>query len=291
MTPLRQRMLEELKVRGRSPNTCRSYIEKIAKFAKHFGKSPEQLGPDEVRAYQLYLIEYKRGSRSQVDSFVAAARFLYGVTLEKDWAVKKIPYPKRPKKLPEILSEGEVKTLLESVTNLKHRALLMTMYAAALRVSEACKLTIRDVDSKRMAIRIRQGKGMKDRYVPLAGFLLRTLRAYWKCFQPKPYLFPGRRGRPITTRHVYRVCVDAGREARIAKHTNPHCLRHSCATHMLERGANILDVQAILGHASLESTLHYLHLSSKTLSAAPSPLDIIMKNDDIIKDDDEESAA
>ena len=278
MTPLRQKMSYLLKARKRSESTQRSYLEQIARFAKHFGKSPDQMGPEEVLAYQVYLLEYKRASASHVDVFVAAAKFLYGVTLEQDWAVKKIVYAKRPQKLPEILSEGEVKHLLGSIINIKHRAILTTLYGGGLRVSEACSLAVRDIDSKRMTIRVRQGKGMKDRYVPLASFLLGTLREYWRHCRPSPLLFPGRRPeRPITTRHVYRVCVDRGRAAGISKHTNPHCFRHTFATHMLERGANILDVQTVLGHSSLSSTMKYLHLSSNALQAAPSPLDAIMK--------------
>lgn len=278
MSPLRKRMLQELKIRGRSENTQKSYVERIAQLSQHFGQSPEQLGPEEIRAYQVYLLEYRRVSISHLSQFVAAARFLYGTTLEKDWAIKKIPHPKRPKKLPEVISEEEVKQLLNSIVNLKHRAIMTTLYGAGLRVSEGCQLAIGDIDSKRMVIRIRQAKGAKDRYVPLPAFMLQTLRAYWKQRRPDTILFPGRRSdRPISTRHVYQVCVDAARAAGISKHTTPHSLRHSFATHMLEQGANILDVQAILGHASLKSTSRYLHVSSKALRAAPSPLDAIMK--------------
>ena len=278
MTALRQRMLEDLRIRGRAENTQKSYLERITQFAQHFGKSPDQLGPEEIRAYQIYLLEYKGVSVSQLTQFVAAARFLYGITLERDWAIKKIPHPKRPKKLPEVLSEEEVKQLLGSIVNLKHRAIMTTLYGTGLRVSEACRLAIRDIDSKRMTIRVREAKGAKDRYVPLPSFLLQTLRAYWRKFHPGPILFSGRRpDRPISTRHVYRACVDAARAAGIIKHTTPHSLRHSFATHMLEHGGNILDVQAILGHASLKSTSRYLHVSSKSLRAAPSPLDAMMK--------------
>ena len=281
MKPLRKRMLEDLRIRGRAENTQKSYLERIAQLAKHFGKSPDELGPEEIRAYQVYLLEYKRVSLSHLTQFVAAARFLYGITLERDWAVKKIPHPKRPKKLPEVLSDEEVKQLLDFIVNLKHRAIITTLYGAGLRVSEGCQLATRDVDSQRMTIHVRHAKGAKDRYVPLPAFLLQTLRAYWKQYRPDTILFPGRRSdRPISTRHVYRVCVDAARVAGITKHTTPHSLRHSFATHMLEHGANILDLQAILGHASLKSTAHYLHVSSKSLRAAPSPLDAIMKSDE-----------
>ena len=277
MTLLRERMLEDLRIRGRSKNTQKSYVERITQFARHFGQSPDQLGPEQIRAYQVYLLEYKGVSISHLNQFVAAARFLYGTTLEKDWAIKKIPHPKRPKKLPEVLSEEEVKQLLESIFNVKHHAIMTTIYGTGVRVSEACQLAVRDIDSKRMVIRIRQAKGAKDRYVPLPSFVLETLRAYWEQLRPDIVLFPGRRrDRPIATRHVATVCVNAARAAGILKHTTPHCLRHTFATHMLERGANILDVQAILGHVSLKTTSRYLHVSSKGIATAPSPLDAIM---------------
>ena len=276
MTPLRQRMIEDLQIKGRAENTQRSYIEKSKHFAEHFGKSPEHLGPDEIRAYQVYLINYKRDSKSQLKQFVAAARFLYGVTLQKEWMIDKLPYPKQSKKLPTVLSEQEVKKVLDSVINVKHRAILMTLYSGGLRVAEACDLRVTDIDSQRMVIRVDQGKGAKDRYVPLADVLLQQLREYWKKFRPQTCLFPGRRGRPITTRHVYRVCVDAGKAAGIRKTTNPHCFRHSLATHMLERGANILEIQAILGHTNLSTTAKYLHVIRRSSRASINPLDDIM---------------
>lgn len=283
MTPLRQRMVEDLRIRGRAENTQRSYVEKIKHFAVHFGKSPEQLGPKEIRAYQVYLIEYKRNSKSQLTQFVAAARFLYREVLKKEWAIASLPYPKKPQKLPIVLSEQEVKQLLGSVVNVKHRAIMMTLYAAGLRVSEACELRVSDIDSQRMVIRVDQGKGAKDRYVELANTLLHQLREYWKKHQPQHWLFPGRRG-PISTRHVYRVCVDAGEAAGIRKNTHPHCLRHSIATHKLERGDNILEIQAFLGHSSLSTTAKYLHLLGGRNRKSINPLDAIMgkeRRDDV----------
>jgi integrase/recombinase XerD len=276
MTPLRQRMLEDLQIRGRAVNTQRSYIEKIKHFAEHFGESPERLGPEEIRAYQVYLVNFKRDSRSQLAQFVAAARFLYGVTLQRKWAIASLPYPKSPRRLPIVLSEQEVKQLLEAVINIKHRAIVMTLYSAGLRVAEACGLRVTDIDSGRMVIRVDQGKGAKDRYVQLSETLLHQLREYWKKFRPQHCLFLGRRGRPITTRHVYRVCVDAGLTAGIRKTTNPHCLRHSIATHMLERGTSILEIQAFLGHSSLSSTARYLHLMGGKGRTSINPLDAIM---------------
>jgi site-specific recombinase XerD len=269
-------MLEDLRIRDLAENTQRSYIEKIKHFAEHFGKSPEYLGPEDIRAYQLYLIDYKGDSNSQLKQFVAAARFLYREVLKKEWAISSLRYPKRPRKLPVVLSEEEVKQLLDSIINLKHRAIMMALYSAGLRVSEACELRVSDIDSQRMVIRVNQGKGAKDRYVELSNTLLHQLREYWKKFHPQDCLFPGRRGRPITTRHVYRVCVDAGMAAGIRKSTHPHCLRHSIATHKLERGDNILEIQAFLGHSSLSTTAKYLHLLGGKTRTSINPLDAIM---------------
>jgi len=285
MTTLRQRMLHDLRIRGRSEHTQKAYILRIKKFAEHFGTSPEKLGLEEIRAYQIYLVEHQRASQSQLIQFVAAARFLYTVTLDRDWKMTKIPYPKKPKRLPEVLSEEEIKRFIDAVRNRKHRAILTTLYATGARVSEACQLRVSDLDSSRMLVRIEQGKGAKDRYVPMCRALLHELRAYWKQCCPTRYLFPGRRGRPITSRHVYRVCRDAGEAAGIRQAVHPHLLRHSFATHLLDRGANILQVQAILGHTCLKTTANYIHLSQQSLQSTPNPLDLL------IEPTDEEDAA
>ncbi len=279
MTSLRQRMLEDLQIRGLSENTQRSYLQRISLFAEHFGVSPTKLGREDIREYQLHLIR-SNASRSQLVQFVAAARFLYLVTLKKDWTIAGIPGSKLPKKLPSVLTEKEVQTLLYSVLNLKHRAIMMTMYSGALRVSEACNLTVPDIDSDRMTIRIRQGKGAKDRYVPLSNHLLTTLRLYWQKFKPKDYLFPGRGGQPIRQRHIYRVCVDAGLEAGIKTKTNPHSLRHSFATHLLDQGVNLHVIREILGHVCLKTTARYLHLTQRSLQMVANPLDRLMEESD-----------
>jgi site-specific recombinase XerD len=248
----------------------------MKKFAEHYKQSPENLGLDEIRAYQIYLVEHQRVSRSQLVQFVAAARFLYTVTLSRDWNLERIPYPKREKRLPDVLTEEEVKRLIDVVRNRKHRAILTTLYAAGLRVSEACQLRVCDVDSSRMLLRVEQGKGAKDRYVPMCRALLQELRAYWKQYRPARYMFPGRRGRAITSRHIYRVCRDAGEAAGIRQSVHPHLLRHSFATHLLDRGANILQIQAILGHTSLKTTAKYIHLSQASLQSTPNPLDLLV---------------
>jgi len=194
MTPLRQRMLEDLQLLGRAENTQKAYVQQIKKFAEHFGCSPEHLGLEEIRAYQVYLLQHKQASKNQISQFAAAARFLYHKTLGREWEIDRIPYPKKSKSLPDVLSEQQVKKLLEVFHNRKHRALLTAIYAAGLRVSEACGLRVADIQSDRMLIRVNQGKGAKDRYVPMAVTLLDRLREYWQQYQPTHYLFPGRRG-------------------------------------------------------------------------------------------------
>lgn len=276
MTSLRQRMLDDLRIRGRSENTQKAYIQQIKKFAVHYKQSPENLGLDEIRAFQIYLVEHRQVSRSQLVQFVAAARFLYTVTLNRDWNLQRIPYPKKEKRLPDVLTEEQVKRLIDVVRNQKHRAILTTLYAAGLRVSEACQLRVCDVGSSRMLLRIEQGKGAKDRYVPMCQALLQELRAYWKKCRPAHYMFPGRRGRPISSRHIYRVCRDAGEAAGIRQRVHPHLLRHSFATHLVDRGANILQIQAILGHTSLKTTAKYIHLSQRYLQSTPNPLDLLI---------------
>ena len=280
MTPLRQQMLYDLRIRGRSENTQKAYALQIKQFAQHFGKSPEQLGPEEIRAYQIYLVEHKQASMSALTQFVAAARFLYTVTLKRDLKLTEIPYPKKPKRLPEVLSEQEAKRLIDAVRNRKHRAILTTLYATGLRVSEVCQLRVSDVDSSRMLVRVEQGKGAKDRYVPMCRTLLDELRAYWKQCRPTHYMFPGRRGRPIASRHIYRVCRDAGEAAGIRQVVHPHLLRHSFATHLLDRGANILQVQAILGHTCLKTTARYIHISQECLQRTINPLDLLSDSAD-----------
>jgi integrase/recombinase XerD len=258
MTPLRQRMIEDMRVRNLSPNTQQLYVDRVAKFAQYFGKSPELLGPEDVRTYQVYLINQKRASSSMLQQTVCALRFLYRNTLGKDWALQYIPAPKREKKLPVVLSQEEVSLFFESLPNLKHRALIMTAYATGMRVSEVASLRVSDIDSQRMMIRIEMGKGRKDRYVMLSPNLLELLRAYWKMARPSGYLFPGRNpDRPITTTRIYQVCVKASASAGLTKRAHVRALRHAFATHLLEAGANIRVIQILLGHRSLRTTARY----------------------------------
>jgi site-specific recombinase XerD len=267
-------MIEDMKVRNFSPHSIRAYVDRVAGFAKHFGKSPERLGPDDVRAYLLFLIEEKRLSWAYYGQAICALRFLYRVTLGKDWVVEGVVSPRKETKLPVVLSPAEVTQFLQAVTSLKHRAILMTAYAAGLRVSEVVGLRVDDIDSKRMVIYIRQGKGRKDRAIMLSPRLLEVLRAYWKAARPDHWLFPGQiPGRPVTDVTVYRACVQAADAAGLGKHVTVHTLRHSFATHLLESGTNLRTIQVLLGHRSLRTTAVYTHVSVASLEATQSPLD------------------
>jgi site-specific recombinase XerD len=228
MTPFRQRMLEDLQLRNYSPLTIHCYLRCVADFAKHFGTSPEHLGPEQVRTYQLFLIQEKHVAWPSVVQTVCALRFFYRVTLGRPVLLEYIAPPRRPFTLPIILSQAEVATLLTTPRNLKHRAILTTLYAAGLRVSELCQLQVTDIDSARMVLRVRQGKGQHDRYVMLSPKLLPLLRHYWQQEKPRPWLFPGNpRTRPITARMVHRICRDAGQAAHLPKGIHPHVLRNA----------------------------------------------------------------
>lgn len=246
MTPLRQRMLEDMGIRNFAENTQLSYLQQISAYARHFGRSPEALGPEDVRTYQVHLVEVRKLSAASVGIATSALRFLYKVTLKRDWALEDIPMPKKPFRLPVILSHDEVTRLLEAVASLKHRTLLTTTYAAGLRVSEATHLRVTDIDSERMVLRVDQGKGRKDRYVMLSPRLLDTLRAYWRSERPRLWLFPGDRPeQPITKGAVEAACQKARRVAGLTKPITPHSLRHAFATHLLEAGTDVRTIQLL----------------------------------------------
>ena len=277
MTPLRQRMLEDMQIRNLSPLTQRSYVEHVSRFARHFGRSPAVLGPEEIRAYQVYLATDKQLAPASIVIAVAALRFLYIVTLRKAWAVEAvIPTPKVPDTLPVVLSPAEVVQFLDSIDTAKHRTILTTCYAAGLRISEAVQLTLSAIDSQRMVLRIEQGKGQKDRYVMLSPKLLEILRDWWRVSRSRPWLFPGHRpGKPITTRAVNRACRKAQRRCGIPKPITPHSMRHAFAVHLLEAGTDVRTIQLLLGHRSLATTARYLRLASTTVCATVSPLDLL----------------
>src|SRR5215472_634536 len=274
MTQLRQRMLEELQRRNYSAGTIRLYLLHVAAFAKHFHRSPDQLGAEEIRRYQLFLIQDKKLAWSSYNQIVCALRFFYAKTLKRTWLLEDIPFPRRPQQLPLILSREEVARILNAPQHLKSRALLMTIYAAGLRRSEVARLRIRDVDSARMTLTVHQGKGQKDRLVMLSPILLDTLRQYWRYQRPKEWLFPGRNpNQPISGNDIFVVFQNAVRRAGITKKVCPHSLRHSFATHLLESGTDLRTIQILLGHGSLKTTSRYLHVSPLQVRATASPLD------------------
>jgi integrase/recombinase XerD len=275
MTPLRQRMLEDMQVRNLSPHTQCSYVQQVSRFARHFATSPERLGPDEIRAYQIYLTNDKKLAVGSILIAVAALRFLYTVTLKRDWIIGDIiPAPKKPQRLPIVLSPEEVLQFLSCVRGLKHRAILTTCYAAGLRISETLHLTPTDIDSGRMVIRVEQGKGQKDRYVMLSPKLLELLRAWWHTARPRHWLFPGLpTTNPMTRSAVEQVCRQAHRRSRLHKPVTPHALRHAFAVHLLEAGTDVRTIQLLLGHRSLATTARYLRIATIKVCSTTSPLD------------------
>jgi integrase/recombinase XerD len=275
MTPLRQRMIEDMQVRNLAPHTQDTYVLHVALFARHFRKSPELLGPEEIREYQLYLTNQRRLAPSSIIVTTAALRFLYNVTLKKGWNLKaSIPAPKQPKKLPVVLSRAEVLHFLGCIQDIKHQAILTTCYAAGLRISEAVRLKVSSLDNRRMVIRVAQGKGRRDRYVMLSPKLLDALRNYWRIARPPEWLFPGYFGRPITTHAVEHACRAARLRAGIAKPITPHSLRHAFAVHLLEAGTDLRTIQLLLGHRNLSTTARYLQIAAATVCATASPLDL-----------------
>lgn len=278
MTHLRKVMLEELERRNYSDRTARGYISAVADFAKHFGKSPDQLGPDELRSYQAYLLKKRKLAVNTVVARVAALRFFFVRTLKRHEFRQELPYPKEQRRLPTVLSLEEVGRLIDAASNLKHRAVLMTLYGTGMRRTEVAQLKVSHVDSRRMVIRVERGKGGHDRDLPLSPALLETLREYWRWKKPRTYLFPsdeGHRGKdqPMSDESVWYACKQAARYARFTKRVTPHTLRHSWATHLLEAGTDLRTIQMLLGHGDLETTAKYLHLSQKHLQSVANPLD------------------
>jgi integrase/recombinase XerD len=276
MTRLRQRMMEDMEIRNLSPNTQLSYLQQVASFAKYCQRSPEELGPEEIRAYQVYVTNERKLTPGSLCIIASALRFVYKVTLKRAWVDAAIPLPKKPFKLPVILSREEVARFFESIASRKHRTILMTAYAAGLRVSEVTRLKITDIDSQRMMIRVDQGKARKDRYVMLSPQLLEILRAYWKVTHATVWLFPGDiLGRPITKDAVEQACQKARRLSGIKKPITPHSLRHAFATHLLEAGTDVRKIQLLMGHRSLATTARYLKVATSTVCATTSPFDLL----------------
>ena len=277
MTSLRQRMIEDMQIRNLSVLTQKIYVQQVSLFARHFNKSPELLGPEQIRAYQIYLTNERKLSTKTILVAIAALRFLYKVTLKKNWAFENvIPAPKAPQTLPVILSPEEVIQFLDCVRSRKHRAVLTTCYAAGLRISEAVALTPPAIDSQRMVIRVEQGKGRKDRYTMLSPKLLEILRAWWRVEKPKDWLFPGDfPGQHITRSAVEHECQKAHRICKIPKPITPHSLRHAFAVHLLEQGTDVRKIQLLLGHRSMATTAKYLRIATSKVCCTSSPLDLL----------------
>lgn len=273
MTPLRQRFLHDLQIRNYSPKTIQAYTAGVVRFAKHFHRSPDQLGPEHVRDFQLHLL-HQHVSWSLFNQTVCALRFFFAVTLQRPEALPLIPYGKKHHSQPVVLAVDEVRRLFEALPEGRYRIMLRAAYAGGLRVSEVVRLRSSDIDSARMLVWVRGGKGGKDRCVPLSAILLEELRQWWREQRPTDWLFPG----PSAAGHVHpgslqRACQQAVRAAGLGKHVTPHTLRHSYATHLLEVGTDLLTIQRLLGHNHLKTTLRYTHVSPEKIHSTTSPLD------------------
>ena len=275
MTPLRQRMLDDMQLRNLCPATQKNYLHHVAGFARYFNQSPELLDLEAIRQYQLYLLRERKLSPETINQYISAVKFLYLVTLEMPWTDEYFPHVRRPHKLPVVLSQEEVLAFFDHVPSLKYRAALMASYGAGLRVSEAVALRVSDIDSQRMLLRVQQGKGHKDRYVMLSPRLLQVLRRYWCAARPQGvYLFPSwRKDRHLCAKSLQLACREAAVRAGIAKRVTVHTLRHSFATHLLENGADTRVIQVMLGHSRIDTTARYLAVSPQVVAATVSPLD------------------
>jgi len=278
MTELRKRMLEDMQLRNLSPGTQTNYVLAVTLFAKHFKCSPDKLNVQHVREYLLHMLQKRKFSYSYCNVVRYALRFFFHVTLgRKNEPFERIPGPKMRRRLPVVLSQEEVQRLFAVVRNLRSRAILMTLYGAGLRVSELAALKPTDIESDRMLLRVRSGKGQKDRYVKLSPYLLNVLRDYYRKLRPKHWLFPHYEDaqRPIHRDSASKLAERYAKRAGIEKPVSAHTLRHSYATHMLDAGADLRTIQVLLGHRSITSTAVYMHVSMGRISAAPSPLDLL----------------
>ncbi len=286
MTPLRKRMLEELQRRNYSPSTVRGYILAVKQFADYFMRSPEQLGAEEVRQFQLHLLNERKLNPNTVQIRMAALRFLYRKVMRwRDLDLDDFSSPKVPKKQPVVLSQEEVARVIDAAPNLKYRTILMLLYSTGLRRAEVPRVKIEDIDSARMILHVKQGKGMRDRDLPMSPKLLDGLREYYRRHRPKIYLFPSSKGRlgvdkPMSDKNVWHAVSEAAKRASVNKKIGVHTFRHSFATHLAEAGADLRTIQLLLGHSSLRHTVIYLHLSQRHLRTVPNPLDQITLRSD-----------
>lgn len=276
MSELRQQMLADLRIRNYAVRTQEIYIGRVAEMARHFNRSPDELSAAEVRDYLRQLKEGRRASRSAFAQVIAALRFLYRVTLDRPDVVPQLPYPRQKRRHPVVLSAEEVVRLLQAIGNRKHRTVAMVLYGAGLRISEALALQLRDIDSTRMVLTVRHGKGDQDRQVALSSVLLDALRVYWLAYRPSSWLFPGREpDQPLSASAIQRAIKAARVKAGIAKPATPHTLRHSYATHLMEAGTDLRVIQTLLGHRSLRTTAIYTHVATDRVRTTRSPLDAV----------------
>ncbi|HVU46086.1 MAG TPA: site-specific integrase [Terracidiphilus sp.] len=276
MTPLRKRMIEEMTLRNYAPHTIECYVQAVSQFARHFKKSPESLNHKHVREYLLHLIEKRKVAWNTYNQSLAALRYLFRWVLRRGEVVADLRSPKRTYELPVVLSTEEVGRFFAEIICYKHRMVLMTAYSAGLRVSEALALHLSDLDTQRMVIHVRQGKRSKDRYTMLSPVLWEMLQHYCWSARPKTFLFPGKSlHKPVSVDQVQRACKEAQVRAGIAKEITPHTLRHSFATHLLEAGTDLRVIQALMGHASPQTTALYTRVSTRMISRTQSPLDLV----------------
>lgn len=279
MGKLRDQMEMDMRLRRFSPKTITCYLACMKGVAKHFRKSPAELGDEEIRAYLHYLMEERKASQSVLVQTYSALKFFFENTLQKQWNAIRIPRCKQRRKLPGVLTREEVESILSATKNLKHRAILMTLYSAGLRIGEVTRLKVSDIESGRMMIRVNEGKGLKDRYTLLGERNLEILRRYWKAYRPLEWLFPGRNASdPVSISAIQRVFKTSLAKAGIKKKASVHTLRHCFATHLLESGTDLYYIQRLLGHKSAGTTSVYLHITGKDIGKIKSPIDSWVEN-------------
>ncbi len=275
MGKLRDQMEMDMKLRRFSPKTITCYLARMKKVAEHFGKSPAELGEEEIRIYLHHLIEKRKASQAVISQSYSALKFFFEKTLQKEWNGSRIPRSRQSKRLPGVLSKHEVESIISVTRNLKHRAILITVYSGGLRIGEVSRLKVSDIDSSRMMIRVKEGKGLKDRYTLLGKRNLEILRLYWSVYRPSEWLFPGRNpDEPISTSSIQRAFKASVRRAGIKKPATVHTLRHSFATHLLESGTDLYYIQRLLGHTTANTTAIYLHITGRDLGKVRSPIDL-----------------
>jgi integrase/recombinase XerD len=275
MTPIRQRMIEDMRLRNFSPHTQEAYVRAVAQFTKHFMLPPETLTADHVREYLLHLVQKRHAAWSTYNQIRCGLQFFFRITLGRNDTFGELPCARERKRVPVVLSQEELQRFFAVIRNPKHKAMLMTAYGAGLRVSELVSLRVEDIDSSRMLIRVRQGKGQKERNAKLSLHLLSVLREYYRAYKPGGLLFTGLSGKPMSRVVVGKITTYLCRRSGLTKRVTPHTLRHSYATHMLDAGADLRTIQVLLGHQNIKTTAIYMHVSEAKIAAAPSPLDLL----------------